>query len=197
MAILKAGNFEIEIRFYKYYSCGWIDYSLKPRINSQPLIEPSLNKEWCADGKYICTNVWGKDELIPFFEKIIKTKKDAEWNNFPYGDVSIKAETPQTRRERTKEERKDKKVWVTDFDGELKQQSREEATAFLQPFIDAFFDLHFTFQSIFFEGERDAWEGGKVCVSFFITFDTLEMFLEDLKNEFGIFKLASGYKEEE
>ena len=86
---------------------------------------------------------------------------------------------------------------MTDFDGQLKQLTYEEETAFLQPFIDAFLELQFTFTGNFFEGEKDSWQGGKITVSFDILFATLEEFLQDLKNEFEVFKLASGYNEQE
>ena len=69
----------------------------------------------------------------------------------------------------------------------MKQISFEEATAFLQLYIDALFELHFTFDGIYFKGEKHSWEGGKIMVGLDVLFTTLEEFLQDLKNEFKIF----------
>ena len=113
MAILKAGNFEMEIRFQKFFSYsssgGCFEYSFEPRIDGQPLVNSSLNKEYCANGRYVSYYVWSTEGLIPFFETLIQTKKDAKWDDSPYYDVIIKAKTPQSQRERTKEARTHKK----------------------------------------------------------------------------------------
>ncbi|HEY6081887.1 MAG TPA: hypothetical protein VIU45_00430 [Chitinophagaceae bacterium] len=93
MAILESGNAEVEVRFHKHYSCGWIEYSFEPRVAGIPLINPAANDEECKEGKYLCCNVLGEDYLIPFLERLLKEKQDEEWNQWPDTKITIKAET--------------------------------------------------------------------------------------------------------
>ncbi|MGI8597875.1 MAG: hypothetical protein ACR2KB_01340 [Chitinophagaceae bacterium] len=190
MAILKAGNMEVEIRFHKYQSCGCIEYSFEPRVQDMPLINPLVNKGYCKDGKYICYSVWHEESLIPFFERLLKEKQNANWDQWPEDDITIKAETWQSRREQKKKDWEGKTVLVTDFDGELKREPYEETMKMFEPFFEAFFDMNIIFNRRFFAGETDPWESCDVCLKFTLSFDRLERCVEEMKAEYEIFKLT-------
>jgi hypothetical protein len=189
MAILKAGNIEVEIRFHKYQSCGCIEYSFEPSVQGITLINPVVNKDYCKDGKYICYNVWHDETLLPFFECLLKEKQDAKWDQWPEDDITIKVETWQSKREQKKKGWEGKTVLVTDFDGELKREPYEETMKIFEPFIEEFFDMYIIFNRRFFVGETDPWESGDICLKFKISFYKLEVFVAELKTEYEVFKL--------
>lgn len=195
MATLKAGNLEFEVLFSKYYpDCEWIDYSFEPRINGLPMLTSRVNKHYYKGGKYISQNIWGEEDLIPFFEKLLQEKKDAKWYQWPKSDIVIQAETWQSKREQKQKEWEGKTVWVTDGDGELKQEPYAETMQLFEPIREAFLDLSVCFNRKYFKGETSFWEDGSVCLKFHLAYETLEVFLSELKREYEAFCKATGCK---
>lgn len=196
MALLKAGNLELEVRYHKYYhDCEWIDYCFEPRLAGLPMLNPLVNEKGCKDARYICCNIWGEDDLIPFLEKLLTEKRDAEWDQSPERDIVIKAETWQSRREEKQKEWEGKSVWVSDEgDGELKQEPYAETMQLFAPILEAFLDLTICFNRRYFKGETNFWESGSVCLKLHLSYETLEAFLNELKAEYTVFCRETGCK---
>ena len=186
MALLKAGRIEVEICFDKYRPKEWIDYSIVARICGNPLFNPALFKYWRQKEKYICSDCYGKDDLIPFLVKFLKERTEGEWRHMLDIKTSMRLESWGTKKRKTKKDREDKFVWITDLDGELKQVPYEEGVGDLLSLADDYFDMHLSLDLGFFAGVCD----NHITLDLVFTFDDLELFVAELKAEQELARLS-------
>lgn len=188
MAILKAGNTEVEIRFHHFQSCGCTEYSFEPRVNGVPLINPAANQPFCREGKYIAYTVWQEENLLPFFERLVMERKDARWDQFPEDDVTIEVRTWKSKQEEARKKSVSKTIWTTDEQGELRQVPYSEGVAFLDPILDEYLEMDILFSHRLFSEDATGWECCDVCLRFTLCFDTLLQFVSDFQDEYKVFR---------
>jgi len=80
-------------------------------------------------------------------------------------------------------------MMVKEEDGITREVPYAEGMNIFAGLFDNFFDLYISFDSTFFTGDVNGFEGYWNCLHLHLTFDRLAVFVKELKAEFELFKL--------
>jgi hypothetical protein len=190
MAILRAGNTELEIKYHKYYpDQNWSDISFALRHSGLSLINPRLYGKNTENEMFIDWNVWEDELLIPFFEKVLYKRENAAWDLFPEDCIRMKAETLEGTREERESKYKGKTCMEQGEDGVTREVPYSEAVKLFEGLFEDYFDLHISIADTYLAGEYAGLEGVKITISMKLSFHSLEGFLQELKAEHRLFQL--------
>lgn len=186
MAILQAGNFEMEVHCHQYYpEQKWMDYSFEFRYCGQAVINPAINGATMKGANMINWDVWGDERLIPFFEKVLLQKEAASWDLWPEDHIKLKAETWQSRKAGRLQEWEGKTCGVYQ-NGQTSRVPYAKMMEAFEPFFEPYFDLEIFVGPHFLCGSPTAFEGMGFCLKVCASFDALEVFLFELRAEYKL-----------
>jgi hypothetical protein len=127
-----------------------------------------------------------------FFENLLLKKESATWSLFPEDQIKIKAETSQSKKAEREKSWEGKTMHVKGEDGVTREVPYAEGMNIFAGLFDNYFDLYISFDSTFFTGDVNGFEGYDVCLHLKLSFQTLEQFINELKAEYELFKLQMG-----